>query len=102
MTFMRPNDIEIETVLTTCESPVSRAAEVRVTGDYNHVAVEFDLPNITGYEDVAPSAGVFLCIDDMDGSLKIEIYSDENDVASFKLVGREWKQQPVGEPNEPN
>jgi hypothetical protein len=44
--------------------------------------------------------GVFLCIDDRDGSLRIEIYSDEDDVASFKLVGREWKQQPIPESGE--
>ncbi|CAB4191824.1 hypothetical protein UFOVP1229_158 [uncultured Caudovirales phage] len=86
MTFMRPGDIDIETILTTCDMPVSRAVDVGITGDYNLVAIDVPMG-------ANSTAGVCFSIDDTDGLLTLEIHHGEDSVFTFKLVDRAWKQR---------
>lgn len=84
--FMRPSDIFIDTILTTAEMPVSRAADVQITGDYNFVAVDVLMTQNA-------SAGICLLVDKSDGLLTLEIHSGEKPVFTFKLVDQVWKQK---------
>lgn len=88
--FVHPGELDVCTLLSTCDWPVCSAAEVHITGDYNSINV-----SVTGEKQQRHGAYLYLC--DEEHVVFVELFSEnggaDTDSTLFRLVDGKWVNQ---------